>query len=106
MAFELTEDQAIVLAREGVHLAACNGLLMGAPTSITGVGPDAKTLFIHCPFTLLPSPIPQHCFQDAIDLAPLFGKLVHRISLDYEWLTHTLDKYAKSPMLLLNSNTN
>lgn len=45
---------------------------------------------LHAPFALLPMPFPKVYWDQALELAPLFNKLVDRVSLDGEFLQETL----------------
>ena len=45
---------------------------------------------LHAPFSLLPMSFPQAYWDQALELAPLFNELVHRVSLDGDFLQHTL----------------
>lgn len=45
---------------------------------------------LHAPFSLLPMSFPRNCWDQALELAPLFNELVDRVSLDGEFLQQTL----------------
>lgn len=83
-ALDPTEEAAVGAA---VAYAACNGLLMrGAPAGSAN--------WVHCPFALQPMPFPRAEFERAVRLAPLFGRLVHRVASDAQWLHDALDATA------------
>jgi len=44
-----------------------------------------------CPVALLPGKVPVQAFQDVVELAPLWNKLVDAIARDREWLYRTLE---------------
>ncbi|EMS50876.1 Glutathione synthetase, chloroplastic [Triticum urartu] len=45
---------------------------------------------LHAPFALLPMSFPKVYWEQALELAPLFNELVHRVSLDGDFLQQTL----------------
>lgn len=53
----------------------------------------------HAPFTLLPSPVPQKQFQQAINLAVPFNYLVEKISSHPTFLFEQLKRYQLSSQL-------
>jgi glutathione synthase len=73
------DDDPLVV--EAVDWAAAHGML---------VRPQG-TQFDHCPFSLLPTPLPRKAFEAAVALGPLFGKLTDAVARDTEWLHTTLE---------------
>ena len=67
------------LRTEVLHLAACDGVLLGAE------GP-----FHHAPLALLPYPLPEPLFNQSIALAKPFNRMLDKVSRDLEWLTKTV----------------
>ena len=43
--------------------------------------------FTHAPFTLFPSPFPREAFEEAKRVQQDFNLLVHKVSLDHEYLS-------------------
>ena len=72
------DDPLIV---EAIDWAAAHGML---------VRPQG-TQFDHCPFSLLPTPLPREAYEAAAALGPLFGKLTDAVARDTEWLHKTLE---------------
>ena len=68
------------LVVEAIDWAAAHGML---------VRPKG-TQFDHCPFALLPTPLPRAAFEAAVAIGPLFGKLTDAVARDTEWLHKTL----------------
>ncbi|CAM9459511.1 unnamed protein product [Chrysoparadoxa australica] len=66
-----------------------NGLAVGVKSEQDGSSPPLWTTS-HIPFSLLPNRLPPQAFAHAQELAPLFNKLVDRISRDKAWLTSVL----------------
>jgi hypothetical protein len=58
--------------------------------TIPGVG------LVHAPFSLLPSPFPRQAFSQAIELAPLFNRLIDRVSQDPDFLRQALARTRKA----------
>jgi hypothetical protein len=58
--------------------------------TIPGVG------LVHAPLTLLPSPFPRQAFSQAIELAPLFNRLIDRVSQDADFLQQALARTRKA----------
>jgi glutathione synthase len=80
-----------------IYWALSNGIVMAKcfdPISITDnvVVPQLR----HAPIALNPFRFPRESFDKAIRLAPMFNELVHRISLDSEWLASQLQATAVS----------
>ena len=69
------------LVVEAIDWAAAHGML---------VRPKG-TQFDHCPFALLPTPLPRAAFEAAVAIGPLFGKLTDAVARDTEWLHKTLE---------------
>ena len=67
------------LRTEVLHLAACDGVLLGAS------GP-----FGHAPCSLLPYPFPAKLFRNALTLTKPFNTLVEKVSRDLPWLCETV----------------
>jgi glutathione synthetase len=78
-AVEGQDDEPLVV--EAVDWAAAHGML---------VRPQG-TQFDHCPFSLLPTPLPRKAYEAAVALGPLFGKLTDAVARDTEWLHTTLE---------------
>eukprot|EP01134_Creolimax_fragrantissima_P002824 CFRG2824T1 len=78
-------------ACEAATYAACNGVLM-IKIRPESEGGDQLT---HAPFTLYPSPYPLAEFKRAVELQPLLNKMVHKVSMDTDFLHNTLRKAAE-----------
>ena len=75
----LSEATCDLLRTETLHLAAVDGVLLGA------AGP-----FNHAPCALLPFPLQASLFHEALALAPAFNRIVDRVSRDLSWLVPTV----------------
>ncbi|PRP74430.1 hypothetical protein PROFUN_06559 [Planoprotostelium fungivorum] len=78
---ELTEEQLNQLSLEVKEYAACHGLVMY----------NRASQLNHAPITLLPTPIPRSSYEKVWDFAPELNVLVHRVSLDHEFLLKHLE---------------
>ncbi|CAM0912324.1 unnamed protein product [Alopecurus aequalis] len=78
---ELVEEALVWCSQHGLVVGDKNHPRSGkAP----GVG------LLHAPFALLPMSFPKPYWEQALELAPLFNELVHRVSLDGDFLQQTL----------------
>ncbi|XP_048543357.1 glutathione synthetase, chloroplastic-like isoform X2 [Triticum urartu] len=78
---ELVEEALVWCSQHGLVVGDKNHPRSGkAP----GVG------LLHAPFALLPMSFPKVYWEQALELAPLFNELVHRVSLDGDFLQQTL----------------
>ncbi len=73
------------LIQESITYATAHGICMALPQTT-----DKALRCTHAPFSLLPTPIARHAWQQAIALSPLFGQLVDNIAHDADWLRATL----------------
>jgi len=62
--------------------------------TVPGVG------LVHAPIALLPMPFPQKQWRQASELAPIFNELVDRVSLDTDFLQHSLSRLTLPPLFL------
>ena len=46
----------------------------------------------YAPFLLLPSPVPKHCFQEAVAVQTDFNLLMHKVAHSYEFLRDALQQ--------------
>eukprot|EP00171_Calliarthron_tuberculosum_P011969 IDg11969t1 len=69
------------LVSEAVSLATCSGILMSA---------KGDTDVHHTSFTLHPSPVQRHEFEEGLALAPLLNTLTARIASDHDFLRTVL----------------
>jgi len=76
------------LRDEAVAWASVNGLMLGHDA--------AKSTFVHCPVSLLPSKVPKVAYNMAKDLAQDFNTLYDRVSRDYDFLMETLASSGKA----------
>jgi hypothetical protein len=86
------EPLVSVLVPEALSWSSLHGLVVGDNShersgTIPGVG------LVHAPLTLLPSPFPRQAFSQAIELAPLFNRLIDRVSQDADFLQQALARY-------------
>lgn len=77
------------LCIDAVNYAASNGIIMFSQTSL-----------IHAPMTLLPSPIPRHCYDQCVSLASDFNVLYDNVSRDYDFLSSSLTNVSASDEFL------
>ena len=52
---------------------------------------------VHAPFALLPSPVPQRCFEEALKLQTGFQAVVCKVAHDHDFLQQCLRKSAPKP---------
>ncbi|KAF0888206.1 hypothetical protein E2562_013662 [Oryza meyeriana var. granulata] len=79
------------MVQEATAWCALHGLVVGDradPRSgtVPGVG------LVHAPFSLFPTHLPESCWRQACELAPIFNELVDRVSLDGDFLQDSLSK--------------
>ncbi|CAK9191339.1 unnamed protein product [Sphagnum troendelagicum] len=89
------EHVVSVLVPEALSWSSLHGLVVGNTShersgTIPGVG------LVHAPLSLLPSPFPRQAFSQAIELAPLFNRLVDRVSQDADFLRQALARTRKA----------
>ena len=70
------------LVAESTAWAVIHGLVMAMPG-------ESQTVVTHCPFTILPSPVPRRFFDKAVALSKPLNTLVHAISTDVDFLVQT-----------------
>lgn len=79
------------LVEEALVWCSQHGLVVGDKNHPrSGKAPGVGLL--HAPFALLPMSFPKVYWEQALELAPLFNELVHRVSLDGEFLQQTLSR--------------
>ena len=49
--------------------------------------------YVHAPFAKEPSPFPRSQYEFAIKLQPVINELVHKLSMDFEFLEFVSSKY-------------
>jgi glutathione synthase len=82
----LSDAQKAELVQQAIDWSTAHGLLLR-----TGTGADA----VHVPFALFPSPFPRLAFQQVTGAMQLsLNRLVHRISLDHQFLESIFEKYS------------
>ncbi|CAH0481993.1 unnamed protein product [Peronospora belbahrii] len=82
----LNNEQLMEIKEQAIAYAAAHGLLVSwrdpnKPQEMTRA-------FIHIPFCLLPVQFSRKQFEFGIELSPIYGRLVDRVSRDVEWLHH------------------
>ena len=82
-------QSAISRARD---YAATRGILLRAENS--------TILNHHAPFTLLPTAFPKNLFVQAKEVQEDFNLLVHRVSLDHEFLKSSLARFVFLEIIL------
>uniref|UniRef100_A0A453ST39 Glutathione synthase substrate-binding domain-containing protein n=1 Tax=Aegilops tauschii subsp. strangulata TaxID=200361 RepID=A0A453ST39_AEGTS len=88
---QLAVPQGLVdeLVEEALVWCSQHGLVVGDKNHPrSGKAPGVGLL--HAPFALLPMSFPKVYWEQALELAPLFNELVHRVSLDGDFLQQTL----------------
>ena len=90
----LSAGQQQQLFQHATDYAFARGLLMKSK-------PPTAQQAIHAPFALFPSPFPRQAFERAVELQPLFNKLVHAISLDFDFIESTFSEYLSRWKYLL-----
>jgi len=69
---------------------------------------ERKTM-VHCPFSILPAPIPKSSYEAMVSVAPLFNRLADRISRDTKFINETLaeaaanDEFTKNLLKIFNT---
>uniref|UniRef100_A0AAV1VD27 Glutathione synthetase n=1 Tax=Peronospora matthiolae TaxID=2874970 RepID=A0AAV1VD27_9STRA len=82
---DLTNQQLVHVKEHAIAYAAAHGLLVRWPRDPSALD-DAPSAFVHIPLCLLPVPFPRQHFERAVQLSPLYGRLVDRVSRDVVWL--------------------
>ena len=77
---QLPEAAFKELLTHAIDWSLANGLIMRGTTK------EGSGTAVHAPFALFPSPYPQEAYQKAVNLQPIFNRLVHEISEDWEFL--------------------
>eukprot|EP00283_Hemiselmis_rufescens_P027054 CAMPEP_0173448260 /NCGR_PEP_ID=MMETSP1357-20121228/40390_1 /TAXON_ID=77926 /ORGANISM="Hemiselmis rufescens, Strain PCC563" /LENGTH=486 /DNA_ID=CAMNT_0014414751 /DNA_START=163 /DNA_END=1623 /DNA_ORIENTATION=+ len=81
----LSKDQAVHYKELGSAWAAANGFVVMRPTGLQVA-----------PCSLTPSPFPSKVYKQCKDLIPDFGKLVHAVSKDHDFINQHLAPVAES----------
>ncbi|KAL7259455.1 hypothetical protein ACSBR1_005368 [Camellia fascicularis] len=82
------------LVNDALVWSSLHGLLVGDKNvqrsgKVPGVG------MVHAPFALLPISFPESHWRQACELAPIFNELADRVSLDGNFLQHSLSRTKK-----------
>ncbi|RQM13914.1 hypothetical protein DD237_006017 [Peronospora effusa] len=80
----LNDEQFIELKEQAIAYAASHGLLVSLHDQ--SKPQDVSSAFTHIPFCLLPIQFPRKHFELGMELSPIYGRLVDRVSRDVEWL--------------------
>lgn len=83
-----TDVEKQELVGRSVDWAASHGLVMRYKN--TGENNIPSCLAVHAPFALFPSPFPKSCYDHAIQLQPLFNKLVHVVANDTDFVANVI----------------
>lgn len=83
------EDESRLLS-QAVDWALSNGLVIRPPPTQTSPAPSGSA--VHAPFSLYPSLFPSSAFTLAVQLQPLFNKLVDRLARDHAFISDIMDK--------------
>jgi glutathione synthase len=89
----LTGKQVEELAKHAVDYALTNGILLQSRKSPE----DAE----HAPFMLFPTPIPKKLFDQTKEVQQDFNLLVHKVSLDHEFLKTSLQGFVHIYFIIL-----
>ncbi|CAI5724275.1 unnamed protein product [Hyaloperonospora brassicae] len=81
----LTNQQLADVKGHAISYAAAHGLLVHQRRAAT-TQPDVPSAFVHIPLCLLPVPFPRQQFEQGVQLSPVYGHLVDRVSRDVAWL--------------------
>lgn len=81
----LKENQLLELLSVAKDYALSHGVIVRSKES-----PLSADVVQHAPFTLFPSPVPRHCFQQAVDVQVNFNLLMHRVAHDRDFLADSL----------------
>jgi len=79
------------LLTPAVQYAELHGLLYEAKSCA-----QDKSMASQCPVAMLPFPIPEQAFHDAVALSVLWNKLVDSVARDLPWLYATLEPAAQA----------
>ncbi|KAI9146466.1 eukaryotic glutathione synthase [Paraphysoderma sedebokerense] len=94
----LSEQQYTALKDLAVDWALAHGLVLRALVPAKD-NPQKRITsnasVIHAPFALFPTPFPKKCYTHAKDLQHLFNLLVHKISLDHQFLEDVMETLSK-----------
>lgn len=72
------------LEAQALDYVYAHGILLKHPTDPLSV--------THAPFTLHPTPFPRVAFEQAINVQPLMNSMMHRVSLDDEFIHSAFSK--------------
>lgn len=64
--------------------AICHGIVMK--------NKENTSLVKHAPFTLFPSPFPMYLYEEAMKVQSDFQRLIHRASLDHQFIKDSLKR--------------
>ncbi|THG08908.1 hypothetical protein TEA_015822 [Camellia sinensis var. sinensis] len=74
--------------------SSLHGLLVG-DTNVQRSGKVPGVGMVHAPFALLPISFPESHWRQACELAPIFNEIADRVSLDGNFLQHSLSRTKK-----------
>lgn len=80
---EAAQEQAVLDLASDYALA--HGLVL-RPVASSPSAPLSLTTGIHAPYSLYPSQLPRHLFQQALDLQPAYNELYARVTADDAFL--------------------
>lgn len=78
---------------QGIQWALGNGLVVFPRSTLGSLG-DGTTV-VHAPFSLLPTPFPQSCFEEALALQPMINVLIDRVAQDDAYISKVMERYIK-----------
>ena len=87
----IAAENAQGLAYNAIDCALAKGLVVRAPPSVSN-DPNVPVV-THAPFALFPSPFPANVYEEAIQLQPIFNKLVDACARDHEFVTKAMERY-------------
>ncbi|KAI9228687.1 MAG: glutathione synthase [Piptocephalis tieghemiana] len=78
---------------QGIQWALGNGLVVFPRSTLGSLG-DGTTV-VHAPFSLLPTPFPQSCFEEALALQPMINVLIDRVAQDDAYISKVMESVIK-----------
>ncbi|RIA86206.1 glutathione synthase [Glomus cerebriforme] len=81
----ISDENLQTLKNLAIDWSLSHGLVIRPPTNLSN-----NSFVMHAPVSLFPSPFPRKTYDEAIELQPAFNLLFHRLSQDFEFITHAI----------------
>ncbi|TPX34917.1 glutathione synthase [Synchytrium microbalum] len=90
---DATSPLAHEVAYNAIDYAMSRGLVVRAPASVSTS--EDVPIVTHAPFALFPTPFPKSAYENAVELQPIFNKLVDCCARDHEFITEAMESLSK-----------